>query len=677
MKSARNASRNLRNVEGRPSAAWLPGTLLGVLGIVLLVGGLLITSRDRAAESQTATALAQMRSNIWIVKSSSSAALLNQLGSMESFSEAMIALSASELILEKGGLLRNTDKVGVRPLSEIEGVNVASLRASLSQFMASARQFQDNSAGLTAAAQVINGEDDLIKGINDTLFSWRSFPQATIPQEVLAAANDVAKTPRATLEIWFPSNGTETSIQNDIVLSSQRHAKAALAAVDNSPPVQRVAASAFAENVAKWAKSLEALAASRPYRYQASKLWPDLSKQVQATDVAITEVQKMVDHSLDRWRIGDYVAIAGLVLAIIGIFWWVYIAWVSSTQQWTLSQDHMSALDVNNDIDALVRHLERIVNNQGEIISGEKLRNEDVSSQTFRLRGTINRLLESREAMANTAKGRLDDLFATLDFADIVLASASSLGSKRWEEAALEARRRAERIALLANSFGSARTNIVESQEVGSQAHDLVNKALRDTDGLRGDIQSGSKRVKRMGEVSQAIQMVADLLRSQLRRLHVLALNASIEAASMGPAGQAVVATAREMDGFIQNAVTAAASIDDHVVSLLDDAQEAIGAMERSSGALVSNSQLSSRAVSSLRSLDRLLEIHAAFIAGGVETTERQALDLVESQRQYTNTAISAETHEDRARTARDGVHRGKETLRMWGLELIERRRKL
>lgn len=674
--SARTTSRHPVR-EGRPSTAWLPGTLLGILGIILLVIGLVTAARDRAGEAQTATALAQAHGNVWAVRSSAASALLDQPGSMATLNDALTALQATGQLLEKGGQLRSTDGVGVRPLSDIEGVSGQALRTDLDTFVAGARKFQDNALGLDAAAQVLTQESAFINTINELLAAWRRLPQAQVPAEATAAAEEVAKTPRSTLEAWFPSSGAVLPAQAEAVSVAQAHARTVRALADAAPPAQKAAASAFADAVNRWAESLRALAASQPYREAANAQWPTLSGQALTVNDTFKKVRDALDRAAGRWRLADYLAIGGGLLGLVGILWWVYVAWSASTQQWALSQDHRSAMDATGDIDGLVRQLTKIVNHHGEVVIGDKLRNDDPSSPTFGLRAIINRLLEARDAMSRTAEGRLEELKVTLDVVEVVLSAVPALGSVHWNAASKEANRRAERMALLGQRFADARARVTESLAAGAQAHDIVHRALRESDGLREDVQSGSKRVKRMGEGSQVVRLGADLLRGQLRRIHVLALNISIEAASLGPAGQAVAATAREMDGFIQNAVNAAANIDEGVVVLQDDAQEAVAALERSTGALVSNSQLNSRAVSSLRDLDRLLKILLQFINAGVEVTERQALDFVELENQYVHTATTTHAHEERARAANESVHRVKETLRLWANELAERSRRI
>ena len=85
-------------------------------------------------------------------------------------------------------------------------------------------------------------------------------------------------------------------------------------------------------------------------------------------------------------------------------------------------------------------------------------------------------------------------------------------------------------------------------------ALDTVNESVQGINSIRDTISETEKRIKRLGERSQEITGIVNLINSISERTHILALNASMHAASAGEAGRGFAVVADEVQRLAENA---------------------------------------------------------------------------------------------------------------------------
>jgi len=85
-------------------------------------------------------------------------------------------------------------------------------------------------------------------------------------------------------------------------------------------------------------------------------------------------------------------------------------------------------------------------------------------------------------------------------------------------------------------------------------ALDSVNKTVEGINQVRDTISEAEKRIKRLGERTQEITGVVNLINTIAERTHILALNASMHAASAGEAGRGFAVVADEVQRLAENA---------------------------------------------------------------------------------------------------------------------------
>jgi methyl-accepting chemotaxis protein len=142
-----------------------------------------------------------------------------------------------------------------------------------------------------------------------------------------------------------------------------------------------------------------------------------------------------------------------------------------------------------------------------------------------------------------------------------------------------------------------------QSNKAAEQAATATQAALTAVDGtvkgmdqLRDSISDMEKRFKRLGERSQEISTAVQLINTISERTHVLALNASMQAATAGEAGRGFAVVAEEVQRLSDSSRQATAQISQLVGNIQAETNETLFTVNRLIGEVVKQSELAQRA---------------------------------------------------------------------------------
>lgn len=132
-------------------------------------------------------------------------------------------------------------------------------------------------------------------------------------------------------------------------------------------------------------------------------------------------------------------------------------------------------------------------------------------------------------------------------------------------------------------------------------ALDTVMSSVEGINSIRNTISETEKRIKRLGERSQEISGIVSLINSIAERTHILALNASMHAASAGEAGRGFAVVADEVQRLAENAREATSEISTVVNNIRVETADTVLTMNEVIRQVADGTKLAEQAGQSMR----------------------------------------------------------------------------
>lgn len=173
-------------------------------------------------------------------------------------------------------------------------------------------------------------------------------------------------------------------------------------------------------------------------------------------------------------------------------------------------------------------------------------------------------------------------------------------------------------IANLAQACNAVADHAIKSTQ---QALNTVNSTVSGINSTRDVIRETEKRIKRLGERSQEISGVVNLINVIAERTHILALNASMHAASAGEAGRGFAVVADEVQRLAENARQATQQISALVSNIQLETADTASTMNNAISQIVEGSRLAEQAGQQM------------------QITQQNTAELVDSVRQIATTS--------------------------------------
>lgn len=229
--------------------------------------------------------------------------------------------------------------------------------------------------------------------------------------------------------------------------------------------------------------------------------------------------------------------------------------------------------------------------------------------------------------------------FTAQEVAGSAMATRSSTSelAKAAEAQAEQVGEATKTIEKMSESFDSMAKRSSESSEVAQQSVDIAHtggKKVRETidgmDTIRDQIQGTSKRIKRLGESTQEIGDIVELINGFAEQTNVLALNAAIQAASAGGAGKGFAVVADEVQQLAESATHSTRRIESLVQTIQTDTFEAVVSMESTISEVVSGARLAQDAGTALEHIETVSNDLSKLIASISEEAHQQSSNATE-----------------------------------------------
>jgi twitching motility protein PilJ len=343
---------------------------------------------------------------------------------------------------------------------------------------------------------------------------------------------------------------------------------------------------------------------------------------VDDSDALLAGAQRLVDSYQSSTLFITMVAL-GLVLLLLITLWLLARAYVEETRHRAEEAARINSQNQN----AILR----LMNEMGDLADGDltvrATVTEDITGAiadslnytTEEFRKLVSRIIVAVEQMGQATKNAGDISTGLLDATQKQAREIQAAG----EAVELITKSIKEVDSSAAQSAAVARRTLVATEQ-GARA---VRNTVSGMDAIREQIQDTSKRIKRLGESSQEIGEIVDLISDITEQTNVLALNAAIQAASAGEAGRGFSVVAEEVQRLAERSGEATKQIGALVKTIQGDTHDAVAAMEKSTLGVVEGAKLSDVAGQSLREIEQVSNELAGLI-NSISTSTQVQTDM-------------------------------------------------
>jgi twitching motility protein PilJ len=270
----------------------------------------------------------------------------------------------------------------------------------------------------------------------------------------------------------------------------------------------------------------------------------------------------------------------------------------------------------------------RLLNEMGDLADGDLTVQATVTENiTGAIADSVNYAIEELRLLVqgiNRASGQVTQAASEAQATSNELLASAEHQSKQIMETN-------EAVSQMSASIVQVSQNAAESARVAEQSlatarkgGDSVRNAIAGMNSIRNQIQETSKRIKRLGESSQEIGGIVDLISDITEQTNVLALNAAIQAAAAGEAGRGFTVVAEEVQRLAERSAQATRRIGAIVKTIQSDTQDAVHAMETSTQGVVEGTVLSDAAGHSLAEIESVSDELARLIQSISDATQAQ-----------------------------------------------------
>ena len=227
-------------------------------------------------------------------------------------------------------------------------------------------------------------------------------------------------------------------------------------------------------------------------------------------------------------------------------------------------------------------------------------------------------------------------------------------------------------VAALAEQSNRSAERATQATETALQT---VNGTVKGMEAIRETISETEKRIKRLGERSQEITGIVNLINTISERTHVLALNASMQAAVAGEAGRGFAVVAEEVQRLAESSRNATQQIGTLVTNIQLETNETISTVNRTIGQVVHGSEQAQKAGEQMRLTQEITSELVAQVRRIAEASDHQkgmSLDLLQSVKRIgqsnERTSLQIDAQNEETATLLDSARRLVESVSVFKL---------
>jgi twitching motility protein PilJ len=271
----------------------------------------------------------------------------------------------------------------------------------------------------------------------------------------------------------------------------------------------------------------------------------------------------------------------------------------------------------------------RLLDEMGDLADGDLTVNATVTEDiTGAIADSMNYTIDALRTLVtqiNTTASQVTNAAETTQATAIHLAEASNHQAQQIASASAAVNEMALSIEGVSKNADQLAEESERSVQIAKKGADAVQKTIRGMDVIRDQIQETSKRIKRLGESSQEIGDIVELINDIAEQTNILALNAAIQAAMAGEAGRGFAVVADEVTRLAERSSDATKQIEALVKTIQTDTNEAVISMEQSTSGVVAGARLAEDAGAALGEIENVSTNLAELVQSITNATRQQA----------------------------------------------------
>ncbi|MBL8224610.1 MAG: methyl-accepting chemotaxis protein [Chromatiales bacterium] len=315
---------------------------------------------------------------------------------------------------------------------------------------------------------------------------------------------------------------------------------------------------------------------------------------------------------------GIVAALLGLALALAGLMLWIFRRVADNRRE----AEEQAARNERNQ-----QAIQTLLDEMTSLADGDLTVHATVTEEiTGAIADSINYAIEALRDLVTTINESAIMVDAAAKQADGTarhLAAASDAQSKQIDSASRAIGRMASSIEEVSGNAERSSDVARHSVAVAHKGGDAVRRTITGMNAIRETIQETSKRIKRLGESSQEIGNIVELINDIADQTNILALNAAIQASMAGEAGRGFAVVADEVQRLAERSTNATRQIEMLVRTIQADTSEAIVSMERSTTDVVGGALLAENAGAALEEIEQVSN-QIATLVQNISTSARE-----------------------------------------------------
>ena len=336
-----------------------------------------------------------------------------------------------------------------------------------------------------------------------------------------------------------------------------------------------------------------------------------------------------------------------IIALVLGLFALIFLGLIAAV---FLSDARKRAAESETENKRNQEAILRLLNEMGDLADGDlTIRAKVTEDITGAIADSMNYTIDELRTLVTGVNNASTSVSAKSQQAQAVsvqLLDAAEKQSKEIQETTQQVLGVAQTLSTVSSNAEESSQVAMRSLAASDKGRIAVQNSISGMNDIREQIQETSKRIKRLGESSQEIGEIVELISDITEQTNVLALNAAIQAASAGEAGRGFSVVAEEVQRLAERSGEATKQIGAIVKTIQADTQDAVAAMEKSTTGVVEGAKLSDAAGQALSEIDSVTKNLANLIqrisadtqaqAASANKVARNMQDILEINRQTT-----------------------------------------